>query len=98
MLNYINEFNDELGPYFYSSQFQKGMNDILLNKKRKFAKFIFSKFVDNTVDWLHISPKQIFKMIFEQKKIKKNTSSDKKTSKRLSDKKFDLLVKYSKNL
>ena len=37
-------------------------------------------------------------MIFEQKKIKKNTSSDKKTSKRLSDKKFDLLVKYSKNL
>ena len=78
LLNYINEFNDELGPYFYSSQFQKGMNDILLNKKRKFAKFIFSKFVDNTVDWLHISPKQIFKMIFEQKKIKKNTQVIKK--------------------
>ena len=77
LINYINEFNDELGPYFYSSQFQKGMNNILLNNKRKFARFIFSKFVDDSVDWLNISLKQIFKMIFKEKKIKKNILKDK---------------------
>lgn len=72
MHNYIDEFDYELGPYYYSNQFKIGMDHMLLNRKRKIAKFFLSPFFEESINWLSISKKQIFENLFKNKHLKKN--------------------------
>tara|TARA_A100001011_G_C14322735_1_gene851810 strand:+ start:34056 stop:35102 length:1047 start_codon:yes stop_codon:yes gene_type:complete len=78
MLNYLNNFDVEYGPHYYANQFKIGMDNSLLNRKRKIAKFFFSPFLDKNVDWSSISQKQILKMIFNKREEINNFNEDEK--------------------
>ena len=86
LVNYIDEFDQELGPYFYNTHFLSGMNNMTLNNKRKIANFFLSPFLHKDVDWTNITQKQLFEIILKNKKFKK-TSFDNTT-------KDNLLRKY----
>jgi len=72
MQEYINKYDVELGPYFYSNQFKSGMYNSVLSKKRKIAKFLFSPLLDENIDWQHISKKQLIENILNRKIIFEN--------------------------
>mgnify|MGYP003388325548 CR=1 FL=1 len=86
MHNYIDVFDYELGPYYYSNQFKTGMDHMLLNKKRIITKFFLSPFFKADTNWLSITKKQIFETIFKNKYLKKNKIDN--------IRKEDLLKKY----
>jgi len=73
LINYIDEFDETLGPYFYNTHFLSGMDNMTLNNKRKIAKFFLSPFIYNDVDWTNITQKELFEMILKNKKFKKTT-------------------------
>lgn len=73
LVNYIQEYDEELGPYFYNTHFLSGMDNMTLNNKRKVAKFFLSPFTYNDVDWTNITKKQLFEIILKNKKFKKTT-------------------------
>lgn len=73
LINYIDKFDQELGPYFYNNHFLSGMDNIVLNKKRKIAKFLFSPFLDNKVDWKSVTVKKIIQTFSDKNDLKKST-------------------------
>ncbi len=72
LLNYIDQFDEELGPYFYSSHFLSGMDNMTLTNKRKIAKFFLSPFIYQDIDWTNVTQKKLFEAILKNKKLKKN--------------------------
>lgn len=97
MQNYIDEIDNELGPYFYSSHFKTGMDHMLLNRKRKIAKFFLSPFFTSDINWLTTTKKNIFENIFKKKHLDKD-KIDINTKKNLFKKKLHRNLTYWSNI
>ncbi len=97
MQHYISEIDNELGPYFYSSEFKTGMDNMVLNRKRKIARFFFSPFFENDTNWITITKKKIFKNIFKNKHLNKN-KVDNNTKKNLLKKYLHRNLIYWSNI
>ena len=73
---YVGNYDKIFGPFFYSSQFKSGMDSMVLNKKRKIAKFLFSKLLKKNTDWVSISIKEILERIRKKEFLEKIYKND----------------------
>lgn len=67
-LSFLRNNASELGPFFFSSQFSKGMNNELISKERKLLKYLLSPIYKDNFDYEKFSFKNLMKDIFSYQK------------------------------